>query len=80
MTDDDRDLMNGTVEAICEAVCHTLDRAWRLSPTATLIALSRVLAFLAFERVQSHPDERDRILAALEDIATCVEVETGVTH
>ena len=73
----DEAVMHETVTAVTEAVCTTIDRAWRLSPSATLIALTRVLAFLALEHVQKHPDRRAVTLSALRSIGEFVEVESG---
>jgi len=75
--DADRGLMSETVDAISEAVCTTIDRGWRLSQPATLLALARTLTYLALEHLRAHPANRAAIVAMLRGVADCVEVDTA---
>jgi hypothetical protein len=77
---DDRDVMEATVDEIVTQVAATIDGGWSLSPQGTLLALSRVLGFLALQYVEQHPQARSRILAMLRTVVDAVEVESGPRH
>ena len=71
----DCEVMENTIAAVSEAVCHVIDRGWRLSHHATLVALSRVLMLLALEHLRAHPTDRAAIVALLRDLLAGVECE-----
>jgi hypothetical protein len=76
----DDDVVRESIDAISEVVCRTIDRSWQLSESCTLLALSRVLSYLALEHVRAHPDRHAATLATLRSIVEFVEVECSAKH
>lgn len=78
--DDDRGLMERTVEEIAAAVATVISRAWTVSADATVLAMARATTALAVRRVQERPDRRDSVLEQMKAIPAAVESLTAVTH